>query len=191
VITEPGRTGRTSKVVLAVLLCAGVAGCSGAPTPSASPPESTAGSASSAPDSAATSAPSSTDATAAPASGHPKAPASGSPTLGSTWSHTSRGYGQVRPSVIDNGGDGNGIVEKISWSSWGAARATGEGMASYVPPGAPLAEGREERATVVAFDLGSCPGHASAYTAVTWYFPQHGEKLDPARVINACTGDTR
>lgn len=50
------------------------------------------------------------------------------------------GYGEVRPPVIDNGGDGNGVITDIVWDSWGGPQAHGHGIAPWVPPGAPLAE---------------------------------------------------
>jgi hypothetical protein len=51
-----------------------------------------------------------------------------------------------------------------------------------------VADGVQERATVVAFDLGVCNGVAS-YQAIEWYFPQDGQTFDPNNYINDCTGD--
>jgi hypothetical protein len=45
----------------------------------------------------------------------------------------------------------------------------------------------QEPATVVVFKLGTCTGKTS-YTAVDWYFPQHGQKFSSDRYFNACTG---
>jgi hypothetical protein len=80
------------------------------------------------------------------------------------------------------------VVEGVHWQSWGEARAFGVGTSSYEPPGKVVADSTPERATVVAFNLGSCNGVRS-YNAVTWYFPQHGEKFDPTTYRNTCTGD--
>jgi hypothetical protein len=99
-----------------------------------------------------------------------------------------RGYGTGRPSAIDNGGDPTGMIEGVRWQSWGENRAFGVGTSSYEPPGKTVADAIPERATVVAFNLGSCNGVRS-YNAVTWYFPQHGEKFDPTTFRNTCTGD--
>jgi hypothetical protein len=40
---------------------------------------------------------------------------------------------------------------------------------------------------VVLFQRGRCDGR-SAYNAIEWYFPQHGQKFSPGTYINACTG---
>jgi hypothetical protein len=64
---------------------------------------------------------------------------------------------------------------------------TGSGRADWVPDGAPLADGIEQDATVLASDLGACDGH-SAYRAVGWFFHQHGEALQTHGSLNACTG---
>ncbi len=107
--------------------------------------------------------------------------------LGRSTGRSQRGYGTVQPSAIDNGGDPTGIVEGVRWQSWGEDRAFGVGTSSYEPPGKMVADSIPEQATVVAFDLGSCNGVRS-YNAVTWYFPQHGEKFDPRVYRNTCTG---
>lgn len=39
----------------------------------------------------------------------------------------------------------------------------------------------------VAFDLGTCNGRYM-YSAVEWYFPQHGQKFDPAQFEDVCIG---
>jgi len=72
------------------------------------------------------------------------------------------GFGQVRPREISLGGDPTGILSGITWRSWGGSRATGTGTSVYVTPSQTVAQGREEPATVVADDLGSCRG-APAY----------------------------
>ncbi len=107
------------------------------------------------------------------------------PTLGVPWGSYQKGYGTVKPTVIDNGGDGTGVVSNITWQSWGGPTATGQGTALYVPPNKAFAEGTEEPATVVASNLGTCQGHAS-YNALDWYFPQHGDSFKP--YLNDCTG---
>jgi hypothetical protein len=98
-----------------------------------------------------------------------------------------RGYGLVRPSVIDNGADPTGLVTNVKWSSWGAAQATGEGTSVYVGPHESVAGGHEETATVVAFDLGLCNG-LPMYRAARWYYPQHGETFDGKSDLDICTG---
>jgi hypothetical protein len=98
-----------------------------------------------------------------------------------------KGYGQARPTKIDNNGDPTGIVTDIHWDDWGGATAHGRGTAVYVPANATVAEGREETAQVVAYDLGTCDGHP-AYQEWTVYFPRHGESFTPRSGMNACTG---
>ena len=85
--------------------------------------------------------------------------------------------------------DPTGVLSGITWRSWGGSRATGTGTSGYVTPSQTVAQGREEPATVVAYDLGSCRG-APAYQQVTWYFPQHGQTPadNGGSPINACTG---
>lgn len=97
------------------------------------------------------------------------------------------GFGLVRPARIFNGGDPTGLVTGIAWGSWGGASATGTGTSEYVASGQPVAAGREEAATVVAFDLGTCDGKLM-YQAVEWYFPQHGQSFRPGQYENVCTG---
>jgi hypothetical protein len=111
------------------------------------------------------------------------------PTLGRVWGPGGqKGYGQVRPSTIYNGGDESGLAEHIKWASWGGTKAVGYGEAVYVGPGQFEYQGKMEPATIVAFDLGSCAGHP-AYLRVEWYFPQHGQKfVASATDRNICTG---
>ena len=115
----------------------------------------------------------------------PATPATGVPVLGVA-RPDARGYGSPRPSVIDGGASSTGLVEGVRWSDWGEDRARGRGTALYVPEGSANAEGRRERAEVVAFDLGECDGRR-AYRRVTWYFPQHDEGFDPARSQPLCS----
>ena len=110
------------------------------------------------------------------------------PALGRVWGPGGqKGYGKVRPSTVYNGGDPTGLVEHITWSSWGSPKATGTGLSYYVPPNGFVSQSTLQRATIVAFDLGTCAGHP-AYLAVEWYFPQHGQKFNPHTYINDCTG---
>jgi hypothetical protein len=111
------------------------------------------------------------------------------PTLGrpaGVFAH-GQGFGQVRPSKIFNGGDPTGLVSHITWKSWGGAIATGTGTSDYVGPGQSVTTGTQEPVAVVAFDRGTCHGR-QAYRAVEWYFPSHGQRFDPHRYENICTG---
>ena len=124
----------------------------------------------------------------------PAAPASGGlsaavPTLGQpvgVFAH-GQGFGQVKPSEIFNGGDPTGLVTHVVWRSWGGAQAVATGTSDYVGPGQTVAGGKQESATVVAFNLGTCDGKLM-YQAVEWYFPQHGQAFDAGRYENICTG---
>jgi hypothetical protein len=109
------------------------------------------------------------------------------PVLGAVWASGVQGYGHVRPTGLSNGGDPTGIVTNLSWTSWGGTSATGTGSAEYVAPGQSVAQGSEQQAKVVAFDLGMCNGKR-AYRAIEWYFPGQGQHFDPAHYFDACTG---
>ena len=110
------------------------------------------------------------------------------PTLGqlAAYPHGS-GFGQVMPAAISNGGDPTGAVASMFWSSWGGPTANGSGISDYVAPGQSVAQGSQQRATIVAFDLGYCSGHYM-YQAVEWFFPPHGQTFDPQTAENICTG---
>jgi hypothetical protein len=97
------------------------------------------------------------------------------------------GFGQVRPSRVFLGGDPTGDLSQISWNSWGGTQAVGTGISLYVSPNEITAAGTEQKATVVAFNPGTCHG-AYAYQAVEWYFPQHGGFFDPGYYLNDCAG---
>jgi len=97
-----------------------------------------------------------------------------------------KGYGSVRPSTIDNGGDPTGVVTNVSWKSWGGAQAVGSGMAYYDPPNTPVSQSVKEQATVVAFDLGTCDGKYM-YQAIEWYFPESGGSFNPDHYLNDCS----
>jgi hypothetical protein len=116
-----------------------------------------------------------------------KAEGHGSPILAGPWSSDQEGYGHVEPDTIFNGGDPTGRVKHIHWTSWGGAQAVGTGVSDYVAPNQATAEGTEEPARIVLFQLAQCHGR-SAYNAIEWYFPQHGQTFSPTRYINACTG---
>lgn len=98
-----------------------------------------------------------------------------------------RGFGQVEPSDVYNGGDPTGQVTNIEWGSWGGPQATGAGISEYVGPNQMTVDGTEEPATIVAFNLGVCDGKYM-YRAVEWYFPQHGGRFDPNQYEDICKG---
>ncbi len=118
----------------------------------------------------------------------PAATAASAPTLGRSWAPSQQGYGHVAPRTIFNGGDPTGLVKRVRWSHWGAARAIGHGIGDWVWPGQSVAAGSTAvAATVVAWDLGSCHGKR-AYRKIDWYFPTRGDAFDPRDYINICTG---
>jgi hypothetical protein len=112
------------------------------------------------------------------------------PVLGKPWAPYQRGYGTIRPIVIDNGGDPTGIVSNVTWKSWGGAQAVGFGTGNFDPPDQPVAASRPEPATVVAFDPGTCL-HTFMYRQVEWYFPGEGQSLNTANAMNICASDTQ
>jgi hypothetical protein len=127
---------------------------------------------------------------ATPPSPPPTPPPAAAPTLGQPagdFAHGSSGFGQVKPAKIFNGGDPTGLVTNVDWSSWGGAQATATGSSEYVGPNQSVAQGTQETATVVAFNLGTCDGKLM-YQAVEWYFPQHGQAFNPNQYENICTG---
>jgi hypothetical protein len=127
---------------------------------------------------------------ATPVSPPPTPPPAAVPTLGQPagdFAHGSSGFGQVKPSKIFNGGDPTGLVTSVVWSSWGGAQAKATGTSDYVGPNQSVAQGTEQSATVVAFNLGTCDGKLM-YQAVEWYFPQHGQAFNPNQYENICTG---
>jgi hypothetical protein len=98
-----------------------------------------------------------------------------------------KGFGQVKPATVFNGGDPTGLVSGVVWQSWGGPTATGTGTSDYVGPDQTVAGGSQEPATVVAFNLGMCDG-TLMYRAVEWFFPQHGMTFDPDHYEDICTG---
>ena len=109
------------------------------------------------------------------------------PTLGLLWGPSEKGYGQVRPPVVFNGGGPHRPGDGHHLALVGRGHRRGTGTTDYVGPGHYVATGAQEPAIIVAFDLGTCDGHP-AYQAVEWYFPQHVDKFDLNNYINACTG---
>lgn len=99
---------------------------------------------------------------------------------------SSDGLGEVRPRTIDFGGNSTGVVDGVSWSTWGGVTAQGRGTASFVPAGQANAGGIPTRATVRAYGLTTCDGHP-AYRNVTWWFPSKGETL---KSVQAAGGQT-
>jgi hypothetical protein len=191
-----GRTLRRASIgagaVLALICLGAAAGCSSSARPSASVSPTPARTESA----TAASQPSASPSAAAPASASPTGAASASPaggagvpTLGRVagdFAH-GQGFGQVKPSRIFNGGDPSGLVTGVVWSSWGGSRATATGTADYVGPNQAVLDGKEETATVVAFDLGPCDGKLM-YQAIEWYFPQHGQSFNPNTYEDICAG---
>jgi hypothetical protein len=97
------------------------------------------------------------------------------------------GFGKVAPKEVYNGGDPTGLVTSITWRDWGKAQAVGTGFGFYVGPNQITAAGKREPVRIVAFDLGTCNGRYM-YAAVNWYFPQQGQKFDPALFEDVCIG---
>jgi hypothetical protein len=102
--------------------------------------------------------------------------------------YNSRGFGEVRPATVFNGGDPTGLVMHITWSSWGGSTAIGAGDSDYVGPNQSVATGTQEKVRIVAFDLGTCRGKLM-YRAVEWYFPQHSQNFNPSQYEDICTGN--
>lgn len=117
----------------------------------------------------------------------PAGPAAPEPTLGQVWASNQEGYGAVRPTTVFNGGDPTGMVNNITWSSWGGAEATGTGTALWEADDTSVADALPAPATIVAWDLGPCQGN-QVYRAVNWYFPDKGQTLNKSQYINICTG---
>ncbi len=181
---------------LVLALGFGTAACSGGgPRSSSATTSSTTRAAPRVPASSTTSTSGATSATSttttAPSTTTSSAASGAAPTLGvaDAFGTGGVGFGQVRPTEISLGGDPTGILSGITWQSWGGSQATGTGTSTYVGPGQTVAQGAQETATVVAFDLGTCGG-APAYQQVSWYFPQQGQTPadNGSTPINACTG---
>jgi len=65
--------------------------------------------------------------------------------------------------------------------------ANGTGITTYVAQGQTVAEGTQEQAQIVAFDLGDCDG-GYMYRKVEWFFPQHGQAFDASMDEDICNG---
>jgi hypothetical protein len=87
--------------------------------------------------------------------------------------------------LVFNGGEAEATVRNIVWTSWGGSQAIGSGLGYYYKTYPP--DGHFERATIVAFDLGTCSG-ALEYRAVEWYFPEQGESFNPGQYEDICNG---
>ncbi len=109
------------------------------------------------------------------------------PVLGRPWGPGVKGYGEIRPTEINNNGDATSFVRNISWDSWGGEQAVGHGTAYYVAPNQSSAQATPQAATVVAFMLAACGGK-TAYGAVEWYFPQHGGHFSSSSYRDTCSG---
>jgi hypothetical protein len=180
-----GARGATSGAgaILALIGLGAAAGCSSSapPSSSATPPATASA--------AATSATAASQPSVSPGTATAPASPAGIPTLGQLagdFAH-GMGFGQVKPSKIFNGGDPTGLVTNVTWTSWGAAKATATGTADYVGPNQTVAQGTDEMAIVVAFRLGTCDGKLM-YQAVEWYFPEEGQSFSSKTYENICTG---
>jgi hypothetical protein len=173
-------TTRAAQAALAAVAAAVITGCS------ASPSQPDLGVSASSPATSPAAVAASTPAATASTVATPTTPA---PTLGQLAGvfAQGQGFGQVEPSTIFNGGDPTGLVKNITWQSWGARRAIGQGLAEYVGPNQSVATGKQKPATVVAFHLGMCDGKLM-YQAVEWYFPEKGQSFNPTQYENVCTG---
>lgn len=110
------------------------------------------------------------------------------PVLGKVTDTYQVGYGAVRPPEISNGGASlSGVVTEIVWNSWGGPTATGTGTTAHVTPESPSpGAAPQERASIVAFDLGECDG-IFTYRSFVWFFPQD-QSLEAAKAnaVHAC-----
>jgi hypothetical protein len=116
---------------------------------------------------------------------HPRS-SSQPPTLGVVWAPAQKGYGDVRPRTVFNGGDPTGLVEHVRWVGWGARRAVGTGKGWVPPDDGPYSDFRHETVKIVASNLGMCRGKF-AYRTMQWLFPTSRHRRG-AR-YNICTGD--
>jgi hypothetical protein len=110
------------------------------------------------------------------------------PTLGVDWAHWITGFNQVRPSHLKFGLDGYSSLSGIKWKSWGGATATGTAIGWYVPANKSNGDGKDERVSVVAFDLSAC-GSQRAYAGLVWYFPQQHQTEERSPYWDTCIGD--
>jgi hypothetical protein len=118
----------------------------------------------------------------------PAAVASSVPVLGGPYAPDQQGYGHVRPTTIDDGTGGAGLIRSIHWTSWGGKQAVGNGIGFYITgPHPEPPEGTEQPTRVVLFRLGKCRGRY-AYNAIEWFYPEYGQRFEADQYVNACTG---
>jgi hypothetical protein len=110
-----------------------------------------------------------------------------SPTLGVVWAPFQRGYGHVKPSTVDNGGDPTGLVEHVRWIGWGTSHAVGTGTGWVPPDDGPYNDFRHTTVKVVVSNLGLCR-RRFAYRTLQWIFPT-SRKFRRGGRWNICTGD--
>jgi hypothetical protein len=97
------------------------------------------------------------------------------------------GYGEIKPSEVNNDGDGQSFINSIYWSSWGGAVAVGWGRASWVPPRAQCScDGIIQPAEIIATDLGTCEGRV-VYRRYEWFFPEHRDYFRPHDLQSTCS----
>lgn len=87
------------------------------------------------------------------------------------------GFGVARPSTVYYGGTSSGMVQEITWSTWGGETASGTGTGFYTAPGDIGAESTAETAEILAYDLTTCDGQ-TAYRHVVWWFPDQGQTYE-------------
>lgn len=97
--------------------------------------------------------------------------------------YNTKGFGEVRPTVIYLGGDGTGVICRIHWITWGGVFAIGVGIAADVVGHQDDAHAQWSPAVVIASYLGDWRGRP-AYRGVRWTFPD-GERRPESR---ACAG---
>ena len=134
-------------VAMAAMGIAAVTGCSSTPQTTSSAAATTNTSASPATATSPTTRPT-TGPTAPPTS--PSTTPAALPTLGRPAGVFSRGkgFGQVKPSEIFNGGDPTGLVTHVTWSGWGGPQAKATGVSDYVGPNQSVASGKQETAKI-------------------------------------------
>jgi hypothetical protein len=96
--------------------------------------------------------------------------ASALPTLGVVWAPAQTGYGRIKPTTVDNGGDPSGIAEHVRWKGWATPRAVGTGKGWVPPDSGPYSAFRYKTVQVIAVNLGMCRGRL-AYRTIEWRFP--------------------
>jgi hypothetical protein len=90
------------------------------------------------------------------------------------------GYGDRRPTGLNNCGTVGCTIFDIHWSTWGGPRARADASAFWLGHAKFMYLGRYEPAVVIAYDLGRCGGRL-AYRKMQVYFPEYGQHFDPAR----------